>query len=278
MRKKKLMIPAAYRGKIRTMWQDSEGCWASAAPGYRFDTLDGYILMAGSEEELVDGLRRLVPEEYDLLDTTGARQHTMSYGDACKLLRELRPDYAIVSHTTGESFENIQPAIHRRRIAYQRLEHGDGVVSYHTQTIHAQMREERSEDGKLRLLPIEGALAVVHRDWTELPEAGLRSFCAALERQINRDAQQTDGPRPILRVTGDPDIPLVNALMELDHYQPEALKGLIDVFPIDGEELYISEINLLRPPYLRALRDITEFLRSNGYDEAARFLNTGFDL
>jgi len=276
MRKKKLMIPAEYKGKIRAMWQDGEGCWATAAPGYYFDTLSGYTLTADSEDDLISGLQRLTPEEYDLLDSTGAPQQTMSYGDACRLLRNLRPDYAIASHTTGENFETIQPGVCRRRIAYQRFEQDDGTVSYHTQTIHAQVREEQF-DGKLRLLPIEGALAIIHRDWSELPEAGLRSFCTVLENQINRDAQQKTGPQCILRVMGDPDIPLVNALMELAHYQPEALKGLIDVYPAAGEELCITEINLLRPPYLKALQDITGFLRSNGFAEAAVFLDNGFD-
>ena len=276
MRKKKLMIPAAYKGKIRAMWQDGEGCWATAAPGYCFDTLSGYTLTAESEAELVFGLQRRTPEEYDLLDVTGTPQQTMSYGDACRLLRDLRPDYAIVSHTTGENFEKIQPNVCRRRIAYQRFEQGDGVVSYHTQMIHAQVREEQS-DGKLRLLPIEGALAIIHRDWTELPDAGLRSFCTALENQINREAQQETGLQYILRVMGDPDIPLVSVLMELVHYQPEALKGLIDILPTEGEDLCITEINQLRPPYLKALQDITEFLRSNGFVEAASFLDNGFD-
>lgn len=82
----------------------------------------------------------------------------------------------------------------------------------------------------------------------------------------------------IIGISGDYGIPLVNALLELRREQPEMLEGLIAVFPADNQELRLWEAHLLRPPYMRALKDISGFLEANGFKEASQFLMTGMDV
>ncbi len=82
----------------------------------------------------------------------------------------------------------------------------------------------------------------------------------------------------VLRITGDRSIPLMDALLELRTTQPEMLDGLVEVIPSDGETLRFAEIRQFRPPYMKALGDISQFLQSNGYEAASRFLNGSFEL
>lgn len=77
---------------------------------------------------------------------------------------------------------------------------------------------------------------------------------------------------PLVIVTGDWKFPLVEALADLHERQPEMLEGLIEVCPTDGEELSIFEPKQFRPPYMKALGDISRFLAANGYEEASKFL------
>ncbi len=87
---------------------------------------------------------------------------------------------------------------------------------------------------------------------------------------------QTGGA--VLRVTGDRSIPLMDALLELRTARPETLEGLIEVIPSDGETLRFSEVRQFRPPYLKALNDISQFLQNNGYEAASKFLDCSFEL
>lgn len=82
----------------------------------------------------------------------------------------------------------------------------------------------------------------------------------------------------VLRVTGDRSIPLMDALLELRTERPEALEGLVEVIPSDGETLRFSEVRQFRPPYLKALNDISRFLQDNGYEAASKFLDCSFEL
>lgn len=82
----------------------------------------------------------------------------------------------------------------------------------------------------------------------------------------------------VLRVTGDHSIPLMGALLELCRAQPEALDGLIEVIPSAGETLRFSEVHQFRPPYLKALGDISQFLQDNGFEAASKFLDCSFEL
>lgn len=82
----------------------------------------------------------------------------------------------------------------------------------------------------------------------------------------------------VLRVTGDRNIPLMDALLELQMRQPEILGGLIEVIPEGGEKLQFSEVRQFRPPYLKALNDISQLLQNSGYEAASKFLDCGFDL
>lgn len=60
--------------QIKEMWQDSEGFWAAAAPGWCFDTLSGYLLCAETEDELMyEAGDRIRPEEYEVRDLAGQR-------------------------------------------------------------------------------------------------------------------------------------------------------------------------------------------------------------
>ena len=82
----------------------------------------------------------------------------------------------------------------------------------------------------------------------------------------------------VLRVTGDRTIPLMDALLALQAAQPNMLEGLVDVIPSDGETLRFLEVRQFRPPYLKALNDISQFLQNNGFDAASKFLDCSFEL
>lgn len=82
----------------------------------------------------------------------------------------------------------------------------------------------------------------------------------------------------MIGISGDRGLPLMDALLELYQEQPEMLEGLIAVFPADDQELRLWEAHPLRPPYMRALKDISGFLEANGFKEASRFLMTGMDV
>lgn len=82
----------------------------------------------------------------------------------------------------------------------------------------------------------------------------------------------------VLRVTGDCGIPLMDALLELRRAQPETLDGLVEVIPTDGEALRFAEVRQFRPPYLKALNDISQFLQDSGYEAASKFLDCSFEL
>ena len=55
----------------------------------------------------------------------------------------------------------------------------------------------------------------------------------------------------VLQVTGDRNIPLMDALLELQMRQPEILSGLVEVIPADGEPLCFSEVRRFLPPCLK---------------------------
>ena len=82
----------------------------------------------------------------------------------------------------------------------------------------------------------------------------------------------------VLRVTGDRSIPLMDALLKLHTTQPEILDGLVDVIPTDGETLRFAEVRQFRPPYLKALGDISQFLQNSGYEATSKFLDCSFEL
>lgn len=82
----------------------------------------------------------------------------------------------------------------------------------------------------------------------------------------------------VLRVTGDRGIPLMDALLALCVTQPEMLDGLVEVIPTAGETLRFSEVRQFRPPYLKALGDISQFLQDSGYEAASKLLDCSFEL
>ena len=93
-----------------------------------------------------------------------------------------------------------------------------------------------------------------------------------------RDSNRIEQSGAVLRVTGDRWLPLMDALLGLVVEQPEMLQGLVEVIPADGEQLHIFEMRQFRPPYMRALGDISQFLRDNGYAAASKFLDFGLEL
>lgn len=80
----------------------------------------------------------------------------------------------------------------------------------------------------------------------------------------------------VLRVVGDRSDPLMEALLALHTDTPEMLDGVVDVIPSSGEPLRFVKIHHFRPPYLKALNDISQFLRDNGYEAASKFLDGSF--
>lgn len=93
---------------------------------------------------------------------------------------------------------------------------------------------------------------------------------------MNIVTQASDGA--VLRVTGDRNIPLMAALLDLYVEQPEVLNGLVEVIPSDGHPLCVSEERQFRPQYLKALNDISQLLQDNGYEAASKFLDCSFEL
>ena len=71
---------------------------------------------------------------------------------------------------------------------------------------------------------------------------------------------------------------LMDALLALCATQPEMLDGLVEVIPTAGETLRFSEVRQFRPPYLKALGDISQFLQDSGYEAASKFLDCSFEL
>ena len=93
----------------------------------------------------------------------------------------------------------------------------------------------------------------------------------------NRDRIDQSGGA-VLRVTGDRSIPLMYVLLDLHRAKPDMLDGLVEVIPSKGETLPFSEVRQFRPPYLKALDDIRQFLQDNGYEAASKFLDGSFEL
>ena len=280
MEKRNISIPTELCDRIKEMWQDDEGYWAAAAPGWCFDTLSGYQLHSDSEEELMaEVLERICPEEYEVRDMAGQRVNTVSYWKACGLLPHLRLGYSIISTSTGENFERIQPAVYRRHQGFVTLEQEDGTKVYSLQEYSLTVREQQKQDGTIRLDPVDGAVAYTSKSWQELPEDGLRAACLSLEQQINREAEEKkQGPPALLRVTGDSRDPLVSALLDLLAVDEKKLAGLIEVIPFDGYALSIKEAAPHRPPYLKAINDISQLLQNNGYEDASKFLDCAYEL
>ena len=93
---------------------------------------------------------------------------------------------------------------------------------------------------------------------------------------MNIVTQASDGA--VLRVTGDRNIPLMAALLDLYVEQPEVLNGLVEVIPSDGYPLCVSEVRQFRPQYLKALNNISQLLQDNGYEAASKFLDCSIEL
>ena len=277
MNKRSIKIPERCSAQIKEMWQDEEGFWAAAAPGWCFDTLSGYLLLAETEEELMaEAGNRIRPEEYEVRDMDGQRGSVISYERACSLLPQLRLGYSIISTGTGENFERIQPSAHRRHQDYLTLEQEDGTTIYSLPDYSLTVREELQKDGTIRLTPLTGAVAYTSRSWQELPEDGLYAACLSLEQQINREARKgKEEPQPLLQVTGDPSAPLVSALLALPI--PKRT-GLIEVNPIAGSALSIQAIPQSQPSDLKIIHRISQLLQDNGYEEASKFLDCAYEL
>ena len=277
MNKRSIKIPERCSAQIKEMWEDSEGFWAAAAPGWRFDTLSGHLLFAETEEELMaEAGNRIRPEEYEVQDLDGQRISVISYERACRLLPRLRLGYSIISTSTGENFERIQPSVHRGHLDYLTLEQEDGTTIYSLPEYSLTVREELQKDGIIRLTPLTGAVAYTSRSWQELPEDGLYAACLSPEQQINREARWEREPaQPLLRVTGDPHAPLMSALSALP---TEKLAGLIEVIPIDGSELSIQAIPQGQPSDLKTINQISQMLQDNGCEGASKFLDCAYEL
>jgi len=44
------------------------------------------------------------------------------------------------------------------------------------------------------------------------------------------------------------------------------------------QSLRLWEVRQFRPPYMKALNDISQFLQNNGYEDASKFLDCSFEL
>ncbi|MFR3664403.1 hypothetical protein [Flintibacter sp.] len=277
MNKRSIKMSERCSTQIKEMWQDSDGFWAAAAPGWCFDTLSGYLLYAETEDELMsEAGERVHPEEYEVRDLVGQQVSVVSYERACELLPRLRLGYSIISTSTGENFERIQPSVHHRHQDFLTLEQEDGTKIYSLPDYSLTVREEVQKDGTIHLTPLTGAVACTSRSWQELPEEGLNAACLSLEQQINRETgKDEEETQPLLRVTGDRSDPLVSALLALP---PQKGAGLIEVAPMAGGTLSIQAIPQRQPSDLKAINRISQMLQDNGYEEASKFLDCVYEL
>lgn len=83
---------------------------------------------------------------------------------------------------------------------------------------------------------------------------------------------------PVLRILGDGTLPLMNALLDLSLAPSNELDGLIEVIIASGEPITVTEIERLRPPYLKAANDISQLLQNHGFEEASKFLDCKYEL
>ena len=151
MSKRCIKIPEKCSAQIKAMWQDSEGFWPAAAPVWRFDTLSGYLLQAESEDELrAAAVDRIRPEEYEVLDLAGQRINIIPYRMACRLLPQLRLGFSIISTSTGENFERIQPSVYRGHLDFLTLDQEDGTKIYSLSEYSLTVREKLEKDGAIR--------------------------------------------------------------------------------------------------------------------------------
>ena len=278
MNKRSIKMSERCSTQIKEMWQASDGFWAAAAPGWCFDTLSGYLLYAETEDELMsEAGERVHPEEYEVRDLVGQQVSVVSYERACELLPRLRLGYSIISTSTGENFERIQPSVHHRHQDFLTLEQEDGTKIYSLPDYSLTVREEVQKDGAIRLTPLTGAVACTSRSWQELPEEGLNAACLSLEQQINRETgKDEEETQPLLRVTGDRSDSLVSALLALP---PQKGAGLIEVAPMVGGTLSIQAIpQRQQPSDLKAINRISQMLQDNGYEEASKFLDCVYEL
>lgn len=280
MEKIKLKIPSKYCEKIKELWQDDKGFWAVVAPGYCFTKPDGYILCAETKAALMNGLPRLKPEWYAICNANGQMETEVSFEEACKLLRHLRPDYSIISTMTGERLENIRPDIYRKQINYSRRPHKDNTVCYATPTHIVYVREQHNDAGHIQITGLDGQIAIIRKEWVDMPKEGLSAFCFTLERQVNHELAQKQrhgGFLPVLSISGDPQDVLMNAVLQLQAVKPDVLCGLIEASPVDGAALTVTKSRRQQLD-LHTVDAISQLLQDNGFEEASKFLDCHFEL
>ena len=74
---------------------------------------------------------------------------------------------------------------------------------------------------------------------------------------------------PLIRFMGDRSHPLIVALLNLPE---EKTHGLIEVMLFDGYPVNIMDVRKPHNPYLKAVKDIGQFLEEHGFEEAGDFL------
>lgn len=280
MEKTALKIPSDYSEAVKEMWQDDKGFWAAASPGYCFAKPAGYTLRKETEEELISGLMYLKPEQFEIRDAVGQMVVENSFEVACKLLQYLRPDYSIVSSMTGEKLENIRPDIYRKRIEYSRHPHKDDTACYVTPTRMVYAKEQYDGAGHIQITGLDGQVAIICKEWVDMPKEGLSAFCFALERQINHDLEQKQrhsGTLPVLSISGDPKDVFMAAVLKLQATRPYILRGLIEVTPVDGEALTVAKASRQQLD-LHTADAISHLLQDSGFEDASKFLDCHFEL
>ena len=80
---------------------------------------------------------------------------------------------------------------------------------------------------------------------------------------------------PLIRFMGDRNHPLMIALLELPK---EKRQGLIEVVTFDGHPVNIVDVRKPQKPYLKAVKDISQFLEEHSFEEAGRFLDKNHGL
>ena len=266
-------IPAEYIPMVSSLCKGQNGYVVKLVPGYYYIPERCHSFDAETETELLEKFRHIKAEEFDLVDDYGSVQGVLNARTALSLIGNLRPDYCLVSRATDELLEDISEDVKRATIDYIRIPIVDRGHLYRSENYLVRILERDSGNGDIQLIPDGGRRAVTKREWKTMPKFGLDTFCNCLERQINQEKTETQ--QALIRIQGDRKHPLMAALIAFNEEKPDALNGLIEVAPADGEALTVSAVRVFRPQYLRACRDLTQLLQSHGFEDAADFLDRG---
>lgn len=271
-----IRVPLKAQAKIKELWRDSDGYWATLNPGFFSPSTGTHSIHEDTQKRMLFEISQIEEERFDVRNECGGVISTVSVDEAIELFPKLKPGRSIVSHATGCRIEQIVKGLQHNPLVYERAVQEGGSVCYFIGNATIRVMEIES-DGKLHLTPLGGD-ETVHGEWVDLNEATVSDYARRLEAQINAERANGKQFQPLIRFSGDRNLPLMKALLDILTTSPELLRGLVEIIPSDGYPLCVTETQHKRPPYLRAVDDISQLLQNHGYEDASKFLDCSYEL